>query len=1216
MKKRIVSSIMCLAMLLSLLPASAFAAGETAVTLTPGFEATADAANTALGINKGTDPSSAWCDPNTMYMKINNAVVGDKYTVKVTTGTSTEVWSEAQFTATKASAKVYFAFGAKQDGHSISDATLAAGNYTFTVTREQANGAISTLTSVLTLEADGDSFKVKDGVTPTTKTVAFTETGFEATAAKANTALGVGSSPASAQCDPNTMWAKFTLDGETGSKYTMKVTNASNAEVYTESEVQGNFTKAYFTVDKDLVASNPANHSVAKIAAAEGVYTFTLMAKDTSTVLAKATLDLGKLTVKNGAEDANPAEVFFNTAGGATVGSLIPSLADLADEGGKIFKGWQKTGDTALLKADALKAVSLTGSATYVAQFAEASMLDVSPFTGNTELGGMMGSTLASLTVTPPANATSKTFTVSGTSNYVSWPEFSSVEGQTAGNYVALTLSTEVPGAVIKVTSPTEGNLIKTIKGGSGVWAIRLQNFSPDFKPIVKIYANESAAEALGEYVVDLTQVTRTPASTNAAISAVNIGDAAITLPETTSSNAATPAEIKATFAVNSDATPNSLDVVLTVDPTATVKTVAGVDGTLPANEAAYNVNQTVNATTGVVSISTVDLTLATAGSPGTPAKALYIMVTAQDGTTKAFYKITAEMSAIAVADVATPVPDVEVVPEGDQSAVTTAGEATTVTGSDTDTLKAAALAKAEADDAVTQASAKKALEDSQDVTFDEVNGDTATIYVVPSVKVEVTEYETTEDGSAVTNYTVDIKPVAIVYATTADVGNGDTPVLPGSGAGTVDSVFMKEIELKNPGAISVDIGVPAKLANDGEKVYVVHKTDRFLETVTGGKVTVEVSSFSPFTLTKATDAVLSGITLSNGTLSPAFAADTTSYTASVANGVSSITVTPEVPEGLTATVKKDGTTQTGPISLDVGENAITIEVTGTGLTATTYTLTVTRAAGGGGSTGGGGGVSSNVTVNSATNGRVTINPTAPSKGATVTITATPNTGYEVGTVTVKDANGNDVTVTKVSDTQYSFTMPDGKVTVSATFTQVQQPSDEPFVDVSKGDYFYDAVLWAVDKGITTGDGVNTFSPNKSCTRAQMVTFLWRAAGSPAATGTNPFVDVPAGEYYTDAVLWAVSKGITNGTGADTFSPNDTVTRGQTVTFLYRYAGSPTVEAGDSLSDVASTDYFATAVQWAVNNGITNGNGVNTFGPVLDCTRGQIVTFMYRQMAE
>ena len=218
--------------------------------------------------------------------------------------------------------------------------------------------------------------------------------------------------------------------------------------------------------------------------------------------------------------------------------------------------------------------------------------------------------------------------------------------------------------------------------------------------------------------------------------------------------------------------------------------------------------------------------------------------------------------------------------------------------------------------------------------------------------------------------------------------------------------------------------------------------------------------------------------------------------------------------------------------------------------------------------------------------------------------------------MTVKDANGNDVTVTKVSDTQYSFTMPDGKVTVSATFTQVQQPSDEPFVDVSKGDYFYDAVLWAVDKGITTGDGVNTFSPNKSCTRAQMVTFLWRAAGSPAATGTNPFVDVPAGEYYTDAVLWAVSKGITNGTGADTFSPNDTVTRGQTVTFLYRYAGSPTVEAGDSFSDVASTDYFATAVQWAVNNGITNGNGVNTFGPVLDCTRGQIVTFMYRQMAE
>ena len=151
-----------------------------------------------------------------------------------------------------------------------------------------------------------------------------------------------------------------------------------------------------------------------------------------------------------------------------------------------------------------------------------------------------------------------------------------------------------------------------------------------------------------------------------------------------------------------------------------------------------------------------------------------------------------------------------------------------------------------------------------------------------------------------------------------------------------------------------------------------------------------------------------------------------------------------------------------------------------------------------------------------------------------------------------------------------------------------------------------------MDEGITNGTTATTFSPNKACTRAQMVTFLWRAAGEPEPeTTVNPFTDVAAGAYYYDAVLWAVEQGITNGTTATTFSPNATVTRAQTVTFLWRSAGSPAV-SGSGFADVASDAYYAGAVAWAVSEGITNGTTTTTFSPGSSCTRAQIVTFLYR----
>ena len=192
-------------------------------------------------------------------------------------------------------------------------------------------------------------------------------------------------------------------------------------------------------------------------------------------------------------------------------------------------------------------------------------------------------------------------------------------------------------------------------------------------------------------------------------------------------------------------------------------------------------------------------------------------------------------------------------------------------------------------------------------------------------------------------------------------------------------------------------------------------------------------------------------------------------------------------------------------------------------------------------------------------------------------------------------------------------------VTVTPTFEKKddEQPNTGKFIDVPTTAYYADAVAWAVEKGITNGTGENIFSPEASCTRAQMVTFLWRAAGSPEPTNqTNPFVDIGGSDsYYFKAVLWAVEKGITNGTGTGMFSPDDTVTRAQVVTFLYRYENA---EAGTNsgFADVEKNAWYAKAVTWAVDHKITNGTGNNQFSPNSNCTRGQIVTFLYRDMAE
>lgn len=244
-------------------------------------------------------------------------------------------------------------------------------------------------------------------------------------------------------------------------------------------------------------------------------------------------------------------------------------------------------------------------------------------------------------------------------------------------------------------------------------------------------------------------------------------------------------------------------------------------------------------------------------------------------------------------------------------------------------------------------------------------------------------------------------------------------------------------------------------------------------------------------------------------------------------------------------------------------------------------------------------------------NGSVTVSPKNASKGDTVTVTVKPDSGYVLETLTVTDKNGNELTLKDKGNGKYTFTMPAGKVEVKATFMEDNSMLNF-FYDVPNNAYFYEAVKWAVENGITTGVGNDLFAPEQPCTRAQIVTFLWRAAGSPEPKGAaSGMTDVVSGSYYEKAVAWAIENGITTGTTTSTFSPDATCTRAQAVTFLARALKAKAASAAE-FSDVPTDSYFADAVAWAAANGVTEGIGGGLFGSDNDCTRGQIVTFLYR----
>ncbi len=242
--------------------------------------------------------------------------------------------------------------------------------------------------------------------------------------------------------------------------------------------------------------------------------------------------------------------------------------------------------------------------------------------------------------------------------------------------------------------------------------------------------------------------------------------------------------------------------------------------------------------------------------------------------------------------------------------------------------------------------------------------------------------------------------------------------------------------------------------------------------------------------------------------------------------------------------------------------------------------------------------------------GSVSLSKTSAAKGDKVTITVKPDRHYEVDEVIVRDSKGKQLAVKDNGDGTFTFEMPADKVTVEPTFSWVN-----PFADVADSAYYVDAVEWMLKREVTQGTTETTFSPNLNCTRAQIVTFLWRAAGSPEPKGTVGFADVSADSYYAKAVAWAIENGITGGTGDGLFSPDATCTRAQSATFLYRAAGSPAVSGSAGFSDVAADAYYAKAVAWAKEHGITDGIGGGLFGSANDCTRAQIVTFLWRLYA-
>ena len=414
-------------------------------------------------------------------------------------------------------------------------------------------------------------------------------------------------------------------------------------------------------------------------------------------------------------------------------------------------------------------------------------------------------------------------------------------------------------------------------------------------------------------------------------------------------------------------------------------------------------------------------------------------------------------------------------------------------------------------------------------------------------------------------------------------------------------------LSVQNPGADWLYVWM-----KDGERINGTESSLTLSSPSESGKYTVKVMAGGSSTDVWTSNAVNVTITKANGTASVSMEGWTYGETAktpvptSETNGINGVTYQYKVKDA------KDDTYST-TVPTNVGSYTVKATFPATDnyneVTATADFVIAQATHHSSGSS------SSNPTYSVTTpskseNGGVAVSSKNARKGDTVTVTVTPDAGYQLDKLTVTDKDGKELKLTDKGDGKYSFTMPDGKVEVKAVFAK--EVETRPFGDVSTDAYYYKAVQWAQEKGITDGISSDLFGPKQPCTRGQIVTFLWRAAGSPEPKGTAAgMTDVVPGSYYAKAVAWAVENGITTGTAEGTFSPDATCTRAQAVTFLAR-AQNATATGKTAFSDVPADSYFADAVAWAQANGVTTGTSETTFSPDNDCTRAQIVTFLYR----
>ena len=522
---------------------------------------------------------------------------------------------------------------------------------------------------------------------------------------------------------------------------------------------------------------------------------------------------------------------------------------------------------------------------------------------------------------------------------------------------------------------------------------------------------------------------------------------------------------------------------------------------------------------------------------------------------------------------------------ENDKPAVENAAKSVAVP-----TLGAAAADEAQKID---EAKANELVEKATGVT-----GETSTkkLYVQSTLKVEPTAYDKESK-----TLTLEITPQYRVVASTADTA--DKIKLDGNSKNAQVVQDYQKLTITAPTVVTMEL--PTGFAADGDKLSIKHTKDNGTVEYYTGKVTADggklyltftTNGFSPFVISSAVASI-------DGVMYPTLAE-------AVANVDSGKTIKLETDCAEAVTVSR-----TVKFTLDKNNHAFTgsikagsyTTVTATDTEPVEYTFTYSRP-----SSGSSYDPTYSVSTPSKTkNGSVTVSPKNASKGDTVTVTVKPDSGYVLETLTVTDKNGNELTLKDKGNGKYTFTMPAGKVEVKATFMEDNSMLNF-FYDVPNNAYFYEAVKWAVKNGITTGVGNNLFAPEQPCTRAQIVTFLWRAAGSPEPKGAaSGMTDVVSGSYYEKAVAWAIENGITTGTTTTTFSPDATCTRAQAVTFLARALKAKAASAAE-FSDVPTGSYFADAVAWAAANGVTEGIGGGLFGSDNDCTRGQIVTFLYR----